>query len=165
MTDIISDSRFHMWRCLVAISHADAVVTAEELGFIKKAMAAERLSDDQRAVLDHDLVHKQDIHALFSYVTDERDRSELFDHARTLVWSDGEFGEDEQELLIDLKRMYLQSVDFDNLEQTGGLSLDEDNNNNSNNSSAPSTTAKPPRQEALLSKVVGLFSQDKKRWS
>ncbi|HEY8189381.1 MAG TPA: hypothetical protein VIF12_01745, partial [Micavibrio sp.] len=67
---------------------------------------------------------KQDICALFSKVTDQQDRSDFFHFARTLVWSDGNFGEQEQEAILQLKKIHVQSVDLGTLADGQNLELE-----------------------------------------
>lgn len=163
MTQTISDSRFFMWRCLFAISHADDVVTPEERSFMNRILSEEPMTDEQRETLKRDMGHGKDVRALFKHVTDQQDRSEFFDYARTLVWSDGDFSEEEQKLLVDLKRMHVQSVNFENFEKTTGLSLSDEDVEMDKFRNTP-MLAQGASKQGFFAKLFGGRGHGKRRW-
>jgi hypothetical protein len=162
MTQIISDSRFYMWRSLFAIAHADAVVAAEERSLMNRILAEEPFNEEQRDILRRDMEHKEDVRILFSRVSEQQDRSEFFDFARKLVWTDGHFGPEEQKLLVDLKRMYVQSVNFDVFEETTGLTLSDEDTELDKFRKTPMLEQSVSR-EGFLARVMGVFGYGKRR--
>lgn len=160
MTKIMTDSRFYMWRALFALTHADAVVTAEERGFMNRILAEESFNEAQKAILEQDMQQKQDVNDLFAKITDQQDRSQFFHYARTLVWCDGDFGEQEQQMLLKLQKSHFQSVDFDALADTQNLQLAEDEV--ASFQSSPMMAR--PEKEGFFSKILKSFGQGKSRW-
>lgn len=107
----MTESRFYMWRSIFALAHADHVVTPEERRFMFDALASQDFSEDQRAILKDDIEHKKDIGEMFSRVVTEDDRSGFFYYARLLCWSDGDFDEQEQKIVLELKKAHVKNVD------------------------------------------------------
>lgn len=155
MTEIMTESRFYMWRALFAIAHADEVVSSEERSFMHKTLQTHPFSPEQVATLEQDMKIRQDVTKLFEKITDPQDRSQFFDFARTLVWCDGDYGAKEQEVLLKLNREHVRSADFDSLDNTRSLELDEE-------SQIPSRPAYAPAPRAGF--FARLFGQGKKRW-
>lgn len=122
----VSDSRFHMWRAVFGMAHADDVVTAEEKKYLRGILASEPFSALQKDILEKDMDVAQDIAAMFVKIDDQNDRSQFFYHARMLVWSDGDFGEQEQKIIMRLKGTHVRTVDFDQIIKDLDLSLDDD---------------------------------------
>lgn len=162
MTQIISDSRFYMWRSLFAIAHADAVVVAEERSLMNRILAEQPFSEEQRDILRRDIEHKEDVRILFSRVTEQQDRSEFFDYARKLVWTDGHFGVEEQKTLVDLKRMYVQSVDFEVFEETTGLTLSDEDVELDNFRKTP-MLEQSAQKPGFFAKLCGMLGYGKRR--
>lgn len=100
---MISDSKFHMWRALFALAHADLVVTQEERIFMKGVMDSLDLSDDQRAKLEGDMGVSQDAAKMFEGITSDDDKNEFFHIAYNITWIDGEHNIDEERMLAKLK--------------------------------------------------------------
>lgn len=122
----MTESRFFMWRAVFAMAHADRVVTAEEKSFLYKVMADYSFTGEQRHILETDLEHAQDIGKMFDRITDQNDRSKFFQYARALVWCDGDFGEQEQKIMVALKKSYVSTVDYEAIADTMQLELAED---------------------------------------
>ncbi|MDB5491109.1 MAG: hypothetical protein JWO78_958 [Micavibrio sp.] len=126
MSGKMSESRFFMWRALFAIAHADEVVTAEERSFMNKALETEPFSEAQREILTYDMEQKQDIRILFDKITDQHDRSDFFKYARPLVWADGDYGSDEQSIILELSKIHVKSVDFETFTTSKDLKLEHE---------------------------------------
>ena len=122
----VSESAFYMWRTLFALAHADDVVTDEELRFMAEALEDIPFSDEQRAVLNKDVTEEKDIEEMFKQITDVRDQAAFFKFARVLVHIDGEYGKEEQEVMLRLKELHLKGVDVDLLVGNVGLELELD---------------------------------------
>lgn len=123
---LIDESRFNMWRALFAMAHADHVVSAEEKAFLYRILAEEPFTPRQRTILEDDMEHAQNISDLFSRITEADDRSEFFYYARALVWCDGNFDEQEQRILMILRKTHFNETDLEALRGDLDLSVDED---------------------------------------
>ena len=118
----LTESQFYMWRTLFAIAHADDVVTDEEVRFMAEAMEDVPFSDEQRALLNDDVKHAQDIEVMFAGVTDVHDQAAFFKFAHELVHIDGDYGMEEQAIMLKLKETHLQNANLDDL--VGNVSLE-----------------------------------------
>ena len=115
-----------MWRTLFAIAHADGVVTDEEIRFMAEALEDIPFSDEQMAVLTSDMGSPQDVTEMFAKVDDAKDQSEFFNFARTLVHADGDYGIEEQDVMLKLKEAHMGTVDLDSLIGRVDLKLEVD---------------------------------------
>lgn len=106
---MITNSKFYMWRSIFALSHADLVVTPEELSFMHKTLEQLDLSEPQYEVLKHDIKEPQDALDMFHGITDPEDRKEFFHIAYDIVWVDGEQNQDEENMLARLKKDYKEN--------------------------------------------------------
>ncbi|MFP4313216.1 MAG: hypothetical protein ACLFR0_02705 [Alphaproteobacteria bacterium] len=121
----VTESQFYMWRTLFAIAHADDIVTDEEVRFMTEALEDLPFSEEQQKILKDDISEPKDIVEMFGKISNSSDQAEFFNFARTLVWVDGDYGEEEQEIMLKLKRLHIQNVDVDNLVGNVGLQLDD----------------------------------------
>lgn len=121
----VTDSEFHMWRAIFAISHADHVVSAEERRFMIKALNTNKFSPEQRAVLESDMEAPQDIATMFARIEEQKDRSRFFYFARMLLWCDGDFAAQEQKLLTELGKAHHKTVDFSKMVDTVKMEFED----------------------------------------
>ena len=122
----VTNSRFFMWRAVFAIVHADNVVTPEERKYLNGVLAREPFNMEQRLILEKDIDTAQDIAEMFVKIEEQNDRSQFFYHARLVVWSDGDFGEQEQKIMTLLKRTHISTLDFDKVINDLDLKLDDE---------------------------------------
>lgn len=115
MESKISKSQFYMWRTLFAVAHADDIVTKEEVEFMAQILEDVDFSDEQTEILKDDIVNAKDIELMFKGITDQEDRIKFFEFARDLVWIDGDFGEAEQSVMINLFRDHFRQINVDDL--------------------------------------------------
>lgn len=115
MNRVISDSRFHMWRAVVALTHADKVVMPEEKEFIRRFYNTVPFTNAQKHQLEAELRAAQDVAEIFPQITDARDRAELIYFARMMFWSDGDYARQEAEILKKLKVEVLENLEIDDL--------------------------------------------------
>lgn len=101
----ISDSRFNMWRAVVAMAHADDVVQPHEINFILENTKKLALSAEQMEILTGDLSEAGNIEDFYARITTPRDKEDFFHLARAIAWSDGEFDDREQAMLSRLKSL------------------------------------------------------------
>ena len=97
-TDGVTNSRFYMWRAVVAMVHADGVVTPHEVTFVNDYIYDIDLSKEQLAVIGQDLQTPQDVYGMFSRITDKQDKKDFFALARALSWCDGDYDGQEKRL-------------------------------------------------------------------
>jgi len=102
----MEESRFQMWRAVVAMVHADGVVTPHEVDFINTFLRDKDMAPDQWDIIKHDLQTPQDIVKIFERITSPDDRKAFFSLARALAWCDGDY--DAQERMIVDKLVKLQ---------------------------------------------------------
>lgn len=133
MPQTITDSRFFMWRTLFAVAHADNIVTDEEIRFMSHILNDVDFTDEQTEILKDDIITPKNVELMFQGVTEQNDRIEFFDFARDLVWVDGDFGSEEQSVMIKLQQQHMQRLNVDDM--MGNISLQwEDDNNQSDTS-------------------------------
>lgn len=121
----ITASRFYMWRAIFALAHVDNVVTREERSFMNDVLGKVEFSADQRRTLEADMELGQNVADMFARVTDPEDRNKFFYFARMLVWSDGDFGAQEQKIMQTLQKAQLKTVDVDRAVQMVDLQIDD----------------------------------------
>jgi len=127
MSGQVTESQFYMWRAIFALAHADDVVSDEELRFMSEILEDIPFSDEQKSILKSDATEEQSVEAMFKKITDPVDQAEFFRFASKLAHIDGDFGEEEQEVMLRVKRLHLQNVDIDDLVGKVDLRFDEDN--------------------------------------
>jgi uncharacterized membrane protein YebE (DUF533 family) len=121
----ISDSRFFMWRAVVAMAHADKVIEPEEKEFIENYINRLPFSEKQRETLRRDLEKQRDVAQMFELVTEPEDQSEFFMFARMLVWSDGDYDAQEKKILEYLESTQMRSLNHDRLEEMVRMSRED----------------------------------------
>lgn len=142
MNKTVTESQFYMWRTLFAVSHADNIVTEEEMRFMIEALEDLPFSSEQREILSDDIVNPKDIVEMFGKISNNRDQAAFFNFARELVWIDGDYGKEEQEIMLKLKRLHVESVDVDDLIGNVGLQLESDDDRNFSGSGSSSGSEK-----------------------
>lgn len=104
MGEGVSASRFYMLRAVVAMAHADGVVTAHELSFINEHIKHINLSKSQIEMIGVDLKNPQDVYQMFSHITNAEDRRDFFALARALSWCDGDYDAQEKHIITQLEK-------------------------------------------------------------
>ncbi|PCJ99906.1 MAG: hypothetical protein COA45_03595 [Zetaproteobacteria bacterium] len=122
----VSDSRFFMWRTLFSVAHADNIVTDEEIEFMAHVLEDIEFSDMQTTILKDDIINPKDVEEMFRGVTDKKDRKEFFEFARDLVWVDGDFGSEEQSVMVKLLQTHLGDINVDDLVGKIDLEFEDD---------------------------------------
>lgn len=75
MNKTVTESQFYMWRTLFAVSHADNIVTEEEMRFMIEALEDLPFSSEQREILSDDIVNPKDIVEMFGKISNNRDQA------------------------------------------------------------------------------------------
>jgi len=162
MSKTITESQFYMWRTLFAISHADNVVSDEEIRFMTEALEDLPFSEEQKEVLRDDIVHQQDIVEMFGKISNNRDQAAFFNFARELVWVDGDYGKEEQDIMLKLKRLHIENVDVDDLIGNVGLQLEADENDRNFSGSGASSSADGKNVKNIVYSFRERFLKDKR---
>lgn len=98
------DQMFKLWRAVFGLVHVDGDVSEEEESYINGMMDVFHFSDQQREAIKSDLSNPEDdIVTLFEQVNSVRHRKQFFILARTIVWCDGIFHDDERDALEAVK--------------------------------------------------------------
>lgn len=116
MSEGINESRFYMWRAVFAMAHADNIVTADEKDFMEGYLKNVPFSDEQKETLQNDMIEAQDVHEMFSMVTDLEDQSAFFQFSRELVWCDGDLDRQEEEIKSRLTSEQMGRLNVDRIE-------------------------------------------------
>ena len=112
---MLSDSRFAMWRGLVALVHADHRVTKDEVDFFVKRLDKIEATQTQKETLLKDLEYKQDVAPFIEEMTDSTDRSNFVYFGRLVFYSDGDFAKQEACLLNLIHDKVMSKVDLENV--------------------------------------------------
>ncbi len=115
MTKEISDSQFYMWRALFALVHVDHIVSNEEVRFMAEALEDIPFSRVQRDILIEDIHTAQDVLEMFIKITDPLDQARFFEFAHDLVHIDGEYGIEEQKIMLKLEEIHVRRTNVDDL--------------------------------------------------
>ncbi len=115
MAGKVTESQFYMWRTLFALAHADHVVTSEEIRFMVEALEDIPFTEEQRSILSDDIAAPQDIVEMFGKISEATDQAGFFKFARELVWVDGDYGQEERDIMLRLKEIHVRNVDVDTL--------------------------------------------------
>lgn len=132
MTVSVTNSEFYMWRTVFAVSHADGVVTDEEIRFMAEVLEDQSFSEEQKEILKDDIHNPKDPTEMFEQIGDVEDQAKFFEFARELVWIDGDFGGAEQKVMVDLIGEHIKTVDFEKLVQEVDLGMQLETPPNSN---------------------------------
>lgn len=114
----MNDSRFAMWRAVVAMVHADGIVTPHEVSFVNEQVKDLNLSKEQLKQLSDDFKEPQDIANLFSQIKTDIDKRDFFALARALSWCDGDFADQEAHIINVLEKRHLAESDISLLTQS-----------------------------------------------
>mgnify|MGYP005690871471 CR=1 FL=1 len=99
MEQELPDRRFYMWRAVLAMIHADGVVTPHEVSFVNEQVRDVGFSQAQLYILSQDFKIPQDGYMMFAKITEEEDQYDFFVLARAVSWCDGDFARQEEHIL------------------------------------------------------------------
>lgn len=125
----LTESAFYMWRCIIAVAHADGIVQDPELEYLNKVFAGfERdsaLSTDQRATLGEDLVEPQNISDLLKHVTDHGDRHQLIYFAALMAKENGDLDPGEEDIIRKISAGEMNEAEVNQLVKDVRKALDD----------------------------------------
>lgn len=87
---------FKLWQAVFSLVHVDGDVSDEERDYIEGMMDVFHFSEEQRAIIAADLQNPGDVVGYFGKISSIRHRKQFFIMARTIVWCDGVFHDDER---------------------------------------------------------------------
>lgn len=111
----VGTGQFYMWRCVIAIAHADGKVQEEERKYLTNVFSRMGLTDQQRSTFETDLVSPQNISQLFAYINEPEWRGQLIYFAGLLAHADGVLDPTEEVLLKKLRTDQMASIDMDQI--------------------------------------------------
>ena len=121
MSGSISESRFNMWRAVIAMAHADDKITQEEIAFVENYIERIPFSDSQKQDLRDDLERPKKVGDMLFGVTEQADRADFFQFATMIAWSDKDYDVREKDLVnrltIDQKDQYNEQDLLKNLRE------------------------------------------------
>lgn len=151
-----NDSRFHMWRAVFALAHADHEVSDDERDFMNKVLAEEDFTPFQEDILKEDMRLAHDPALMFAQITDQNERSNFFHYARLLMWSDGDFDKQEQQILTMLGETQARTVDFDKMVGEVSMEFAEDGKERLRDDAESIDDFRPPNIIArFINRVLG----------
>ncbi len=131
MNSEIDESKFNLWRGVVALAHVDGRVLEEEASWIRGMLIRLPFTDEQRATLESDIDNEGDIEAILNKITDRKDKATLLHFANMLFKVDGHFDCSEKATFKKIEEKVLQNSEvsmaiqtFERMAKDG--SLDED---------------------------------------
>lgn len=116
--DAVSTSKFYMLRCVLAMAHADGIVTDVERAYFTGIMNHLPLSDEQRGILEEDFRTPQKVEDLLPYINDPVFRGQVVDFARIMAYKDGHLDPAEEVLLKKLNAHALDGINLDTIKKS-----------------------------------------------
>lgn len=108
-----------MWRCIVAMAHADGKMGKEEMDYFDKLfdnlLRFFDMPQSQRDTFAKDLYEPQDVMTLFAHINDPEQRLMLLSFAEDLAVIDGELHPGEEAILAKLRAHNASIYDRDAL--------------------------------------------------
>jgi uncharacterized membrane protein YebE (DUF533 family) len=111
----VGTSQFYMWRCVVALAHADGMVNAGERDYLNAVFGRMGLTPEQKAVLQGDMAAAQDIGQLLTHINEPEWRGQLVYFAGLLARADGTLDPQEDHLLKKLRADQMSGLDMEQI--------------------------------------------------
>ena len=139
MSEGVNESRFYMWRAVVAMVHADGVVTPHELAFVNDYMRDIHLSSEQLEIVGRDLHTPQNVYDMFAKIKTKEDRKDFFALARALSWCDGDYDGQEKIIIEQLEKIHLSEENVSLLAESRDIFNEVELNQNQWKARTPQT--------------------------
>lgn len=104
-------SRFAMWRAVIAMVHADDIVTPHEVSFVNDQTKDLEFSENQLKQISDDFKTPQDVYKMFAQIQTKQDKRDFFMLARALSWCDGDLAEQEVHIIAVLESQEIANED------------------------------------------------------
>ena len=112
MSNVMSDSKFNMWRaCVAAITLDGSIATEEKLWITKKAKEVS-FSNDQLQILEDDLKNPVDLKDLIPLITEKKDLAFLLHQVRVIGNIDGDYDESEKKAFKEIESVVMAGLDL-----------------------------------------------------
>lgn len=126
----IGHSQFYMWRCIIAIAHADGFMHDAERAYLNRIIAnmdrTGGLSDEQKKTFAADIEEPQNISDLLRHINDPQWRGQLIYFGGLLARADGELHPDEDFLLKKLHADHMATLDMDSIRAAASEAVKSD---------------------------------------
>ncbi|MFN9108528.1 MAG: hypothetical protein ACK5XN_00395 [Bacteroidota bacterium] len=109
---VVTESKFAMWRCAIALAHSDHRLSNSEMDLIHDYWRQFDFTDEQQKQLDHDMRGGVQLETVFDAVTDKRDRAHLINFARVLFHVDDDFSALEQKIWQAIYDKHMLTIDL-----------------------------------------------------
>ena len=115
----ISNSKLSMFRCMLAIAHADGIYCDEEQGYMRTMMGNQNppLSEEQREILEDDMANPKALGDILPEIDEPEYRGQVVYFARLMAYKDGELHPNEDDLIERLHANAMDNVDMDALRE------------------------------------------------
>jgi uncharacterized membrane protein YebE (DUF533 family) len=125
----LTESAFYMWRCIIAVAHADGAVQDAELEYLDKMFTQmhrdDALTAEQTEVLGQDLTTPQNVSELLKHVTDHGDRHQLIYYAALMAKANDDLDPGEEDIIRKLSAGEISDAEVDQLLKDIRKALDE----------------------------------------
>lgn len=108
----VNHSQFYMWRCIVALAHADGRVDQAERDYLTKIFTRMNLTGEQRATFTADLAAPQDLASLLRQINEPEWRAQLVYFGGLLARADGTLDPSEDQILKKLRADQMAGLDM-----------------------------------------------------
>ena len=109
-------SKYPLYRGLIALAWADHELHADEKAALHDSIDAHvGLTVEERAVLHSEVDLNVQLESVWGDITDPQDRARLIDMSNIIFQQDGDFCEDEQELIDRFTAQHLASIGSDKI--------------------------------------------------
>lgn len=111
----VGTGQFYMWRCVIALAHADGMVQQGERDYLSRVFGNMNLSDEQRRIFHSDMSAPQDIAQLLTHINEPEWRGQLVYFAGLLARADGVLDPQEDHILKKLRADQMSNLDMDQI--------------------------------------------------
>ncbi|MDI1228045.1 MAG: DUF533 domain-containing protein [bacterium] len=111
----VGTSQFYMWRCVIALAHADGMVQQGERDYLSRVFGNMSLTDEQRRIFHTDMSEPQDIAQLLTHINEPEWRGQLVYFAGLLARADGVLDPQEDHILKKLRADQMSGLDMDQI--------------------------------------------------
>ncbi len=109
---MVTESRFAMWRCAVALAWIDGKLTNSEANLIHDHSERHAFTDEQHTQLDNDIKNGIKLDEVFDLITNKRDRAHLINFGRVLFHIDDDFAEIEQKVMAEISKKHAELINL-----------------------------------------------------
>lgn len=108
----VSEDELYMFRCLISLAYADHVFEQPEKDFVQTLIDGNTLSEDQRLVLEDDMVNPKAIEDLYPHIKEPVNRAQVVHFARVMAYKDGELEASESTIMDKLHASAMKNIDM-----------------------------------------------------